>query len=259
MKECANCKNVLKFDQFKIFTNKKKNTSYKSNICIECIKKRDRLIKKQEYLEKRDEIIARNKNYYLSHKENYKIKRRQRYLENKDQIIKDVKEYSDDNKEKIKLYQKEYRDKNKEKLNKSRIERKKSQLQKDPSLKLRRNIRTSINNALNKIGKSKNNLSCFKYLNYSFQELKEYIENYFKLPENYWMNWNNRGIYNSSTWNDNDSLTWTWQIDHIIPQSEFIYNSMEHPNFKKCWALNNLRPLSSKLNNIKGNRLNSGI
>lgn len=65
------------------------------------------------------------------------------------------------------------------------------------------------------------------------------------------MNWNNHGVYRSSTWNDQDPSTWTWQIDHIIPQSKLPYDSMEHFNFKKCWDLTNLRPLSAKLNVLR--------
>lgn len=66
------------------------------------------------------------------------------------------------------------------------------------------------------------------------------------------MNWNNWGVYSSKTWNDNDQLTWTWNIDHIIPHSTFKYDSMEHPDFHKCWELSNLRPYSAKLNVIDG-------
>lgn len=69
-----------------------------------------------------------------------------------------------------------------------------------------------------------------------------------------WMTWGNHGRY-SKLWNDNDSLTWTWQIDHIISQSKLPYTSMTDENFKKCWALENLRPLSAKQNIIKGDRL----
>jgi hypothetical protein len=50
-----------------------------------------------------------------------------------------------------------------------------------------------------------------------------------------WMNWQNHGVYKN--WDDNDQSTWTWQIDHIIPQSDLPYTSMEDENFKKCWAL----------------------
>ena len=48
----------------------------------------------------------------------------------------------------------------------------------------------------------------------------------------------------AKTWNDNDQSTWTWNIDHIIPQSTLPYTSMDDEIFKKCWALENLRPLS---------------
>lgn len=66
------------------------------------------------------------------------------------------------------------------------------------------------------------------------------------------MNWNNQGTYNVQTWDSNDSTTWTWQLDHIIPQSDLPYISMEDNNFKKCWSLNNLRPLSAKQNLLDG-------
>jgi hypothetical protein len=78
--------------------------------------------------------------------------------------------------------------------------------------------------------------------------LKEHLEKQFEL----WMNWNNYGKYNAKIWNDNDSTTWTWQIDHIIPHSTFQYVSMQDDSFKKCWAIENLRPLSSKQNLLDG-------
>ena len=57
-----------------------------------------------------------------------------------------------------------------------------------------------------------------------------------------------------NTWNDEDKSTWTWKIDHIIPQSKLPYSSMEEENFKICWALENLRPLSAKENLEKSNK-----
>ena len=68
------------------------------------------------------------------------------------------------------------------------------------------------------------------------------------------MNWQNWGRYNRKTWDDNDKSTWTWNIDHIIPKSNFYYTSMGDENFKKCWALENLRPYPSKLNIIEQDR-----
>jgi hypothetical protein len=97
---------------------------------------------------------------------------------------------------------------------------------------------------------SKKGLSFKKYIGYTMEELKQYLESLFE-P---WMNWQNHGQYLYSKWDDNNSSTWTWNIDHIIPQSELPYSSMEDENFKKCWALDNLRPLSAKQNVIEGSR-----
>lgn len=66
------------------------------------------------------------------------------------------------------------------------------------------------------------------------------------------MSWNNYGAYRRSVWDDNDPSTWTWQIDHIIPQSDLPYQSMEDEKFKICWSLTNLRPYSSKQNLLDG-------
>ena len=50
----------------------------------------------------------------------------------------------------------------------------------------------------------------------------------------------------------NYQSTWTWQIDHIILRADLLYTSMEDENFKKCWALSNLRPYSAKQNILDG-------
>ena len=38
----------------------------------------------------------------------------------------------------------------------------------------------------------------------------------------------------------------------LIPQSDLPYTSMEDTNFKKCWALENLRPYPAKQNYLDG-------
>ena len=70
------------------------------------------------------------------------------------------------------------------------------------------------------------------------------------------MNWSNWGKYRTSKWNDNDSSTWSWHIDHIIPHSNFKYKTMNCEEFRKCWSLKNLRPYSAKKNVIEKNRRN---
>ena len=93
-----------------------------------------------------------------------------------------------------------------------------------------------------------------------FNKLKNHLEILFSHPDNLapdgqiWMNWDNHGKYVAKTWNDDDPSTWTWNLDHIIPISHLPFHSMEDDNFKKAWALSNLRPLSAKQNVKDGNR-----
>ena len=67
-------------------------------------------------------------------------------------------------------------------------------------------------------------------VNYNIQDLKEHLESQF--DEN--MTWDNMGNY--------------WEIDHIIPQNLFSYESEQDEQFKICWSLANLRPLEKSLN-----------
>ena len=91
-----------------------------------------------------------------------------------------------------------------------------------------------------------------KLLDYNKNDLKAHLEKQFE-P---WMTWDNWGIYNTNTWDDNDQSTWTWQIDHIIPVANFSYESEQDPAFKEMWKLDNLRPYSAKNNIIDGAKRN---
>ena len=113
---------------------------------------------------------------------------------------------------------------------------------KDPVWKLKKNISVSICNSLRK-NNSLKEASCFKYLGYSVEQLKKHLEDNFE-P---WMNWDNWGQIST------DKIT--WNIDHVYPQSKLPYDSMTHPNFIKCWSLENLRPLSAIENIKKSNKI----
>lgn len=117
---------------------------------------------------------------------------------------------------------------------------------------MKNRVSSEVRKALKKLGSSKDGHSILEFLPYTMQELKEYIENIFTLPNNEWMTWKNWGKYNPETWVETDSLTWTWQLDHIIPQSDLPYTSMVDDNFQKCWALTNLRPYKAKDNLLDG-------
>lgn len=81
------------------------------------------------------------------------------------------------------------------------------------------------------------------YVGYTKDELLDYIESKFK-P---WMSWENNG-------RPSNPANPTWQLDHIKPKSSFEYTSIADPEFAKCWALENLQPLESRLNLLKSNK-----
>ena len=105
----------------------------------------------------------------------------------------------------------------------------------DPVFRIKQNISRSIRYYI-KTG-SKHGQSVLDKLGYSLQQLKEHLEKQF--DQN--MNWENYGTY--------------WHIDHIVPHSSFSYTSMDDEEFKKCWSLDNLRPLEAIENIKKSNKL----
>lgn len=72
-------------------------------------------------------------------------------------------------------------------------------------------------------------------VDYTLKGLTEHLESQF--DEN--MDWENYGSF--------------WHIDHIKPRSLFRYTFAEDPEFKKCWALENLQPLERIANIRKSN------
>ena len=161
---------------------------------------------------------------------------------NKDLLNNNKKIWYNKNKDRIIKKNTEYKKNNRSKYNANR----KKRCENDPSFKLRTNVSCIIKQALKQNKSSKNGKSCLDYLGYKIEDLKLYIENQFES----WMTWSNHGKYSSETWIDDDQST--WNIDHIIPQSSLPYTSMEDENFKKCWALSNLRPYPAKQNIIEG-------
>jgi len=214
-------------DKYKKYQQAYSLSYYKSNKC-EILDQ-----KKEFYQDNKTKILEDRKEHYNEHKNEKQEYNQQYYINNKKDIIKSVKQYASKNKNKIKNYQNQY------------IKKRKST---DVNFKLKCNISSNINFYLKSNGFSKNRKSTIKYLSYSIEELKNHLEKQLE-P---WMNWDNYGKYSVKKWDDNDQSTWTWQIDHIIPHSTFKYTSMEDEEFKKCWALSNLRPLSSKQNFMDG-------
>lgn len=204
--------------------------------------------------------MKKNKNKisinYKKYKEENQIKvlksKKDYYIKNKDKILKKNSEYCQQNKDKISIKKQEYRIKNKDKIRKNNLIYIKNRLKTDNILKLKRNVSRAVNTGLQNRNSSKAGKSFFKISDFTAQQLMDHLMNHSQ--KKWWMNEGNQGKYNINTWDDNDPSTWVWNIDHIIPHSEFNYTSMSDPEFKKCWSLKNLRPYSAKQNLLDGNR-----
>ena len=122
-----------------------------------------------------------------------------------------------------KICQCKYREENREVIN----AKKRAKYRQDNKYRLNNAISSAIYRALKgrKLERHWEDL-----VNYNIQDLKEHLESQF--DEN--MTWDNMGNY--------------WEIDHIIPQNLFSYESEQDEQFKICWSLANLRPLEKIAN-----------
>jgi len=249
MKQCKKCKIEKEDNCFNNGRNKCKvckNEDVKSWKAKN--KDRDKNSNKQYRIENKKEIQQRRAEWYSNNKESLVEDQKKYYDENKEKIKERVKKWKSDNSVHTSNWNAKYREENKVHITKRKKEYDVNRRKKDPAYKLRRDISSFINLIFRRRGSSKLGKSITKFLPYSIQDLKDHLEKQFE-P---WMTWQNRGIYNAKLWDDNDSSTWSWQIDHIIPNSTFEYLSMEDYAFKECWALNNLRPLSARQNVLDG-------
>lgn len=204
-----------------------------TRICSNCgLKKEETEFRKDKHKKQCKQCLSFKS---LEYNKNHKSERKEysKLWQRTDKRKKYITEYYQSNKDSLKVLQKE---------------RENKKYATDPAFRLRRIISASISRALKNNGSSKNNRSVNKYLPYSLTELKKYLEKQFE-P---WMTWDNQGVYDAKIWIDNDSSTWVWNIDHIIPHSTFDYTSMKDRSFIDCWALSNLRPYSAKQNVIDG-------
>ena len=169
-------------------------------------------------------------------------------------------EWESKNKDKVVLWRKTWNEQHNKKYYQENIEKERLRTRNKPKeavrqyarkqmLKPNRKLRSSVSGGI-RFHIKKGGLSHLKFVDWTYEELRSHIESQFET----WMNWNNYGRYDLKTWDDKDPSTWTWQIDHIIPHSTFHYESMDCQEFRDCWALKNLRPYSSKQNNLDKDR-----
>lgn len=161
---------------------------------------------------------------------------------------KTAKVYYEKNKEKMRNYHREYAKKwaktliGKASLKKARekcyykdVEQSRK-MRREEYYKRKQDVRYRIHDAVSSaiydaLKKNKNGRSWEKLVDFTLSDLIIHLKKLFQPG----MTWKNYG---------------KWHIDHIVPRSKFYFQSADDPEFKKCWALNNLQPLWA-IDNIK--------
>lgn len=207
------------------------------------------------------------KHWYETHKEYMK----QYYIENKDKILERIKQRKKNNPDKIKKIKRQWYENNiEEERRKSKERQKKYKEQgkkrtENPEQKrkyqnkwlksnpeyhkeyknnkykddLQFNISCKMKTAIRKSLKyNKNGRHWEDLVDYNLNELIKHLKS--TMPKGY-------------IWND--YIEGKLHIDHIVPVSAFDFTKPEDINFKRCWALGNLRLLPAMDNYKKGNRI----
>lgn len=164
------------------------------------------------------------KKYYTEEKKEKARKYSRMYRKNNPELIK---KYIQDNIEKAREWHSKYYQENKEKERQQKNYRRRT----NSRTNLNHRMTTSIGTALkgNKAGRKWERL-----VGYTIYDLINRLKR--TIPKGY-------------TWQD--FINGELHIDHIIPKSVFNYTNPEHIDFKRCWALENLRLLSARENKIK--------
>ncbi len=169
-----------------------------------------------------------NAKYFLEYQREYRRKNRKR-------ILKYVEEYRKKNKDKIFEYHRKSREKNRARDGNLQRIWKINKYNTSPGFALSRRISAGIRNSLRRRKKYKSGFHWETLVGYTAEELKRHLESLFL-----------------------EGMTWTnrekWQIDHIVPESFFIFDKPTDQEFLYCWSLDNLQPLWSRDNIIKSDK-----
>lgn len=206
-----------------MFRDNRKKCKKCSNAISNTNRRYDSEKRKKEYIERKEIILKRQKEYREKRKEKdstFIAKENERLLEYKK---------TEKGKENRKLSMNKYNNSEKRRIKAREWQKRKRE--DNISYRIGQNISHQI---WNKIKSDKKRIPFIKFLDYSIEELMSHIEKQFTKN----MSWENYG---------------EWEIDHIIPSS--LYDLKNKDNISKCWSLDNLRPLSKIDNNIKNDRL----
>ncbi len=170
-------------------------------------------------LKRRDVENKRNRSYYVGHKAACNAA---------------TKDWYDRNKEAVSVKRRAYRLANEDKIRKMR-RRYRARRRATPKGALDERMSCAVWRALRS---KKSGRKWETLVGYTLDDLQRRIESQFG-PR---MNWERL-------------LAGEIEIDHIIPIVKFTYSTAEDPQFKRCWALENLQPKWKPDNRSKNDRL----
>ncbi|KAF0136970.1 MAG: hypothetical protein FD152_776 [Xanthobacteraceae bacterium] len=222
-KQCSKCKEWKHRSEFHYSS---KSKSKMSSACIECDREKGRAY----YLANTERVLARTKRLREENPERKKANSRAWYERNRERRYARSKAWRQANPERSREYGQRHHKKNPGAARERNRKRSST-----PAGKLERAIRARVWKGLISGGKVD---KTFRALGYTPQDLREHLEKQFS-PGMTWDNYGHRG----------------WHVDHIIPLSAFNYEKTTDIDFKRAWALKNLRPLWADENLRKSNRL----
>lgn len=174
-----------------------------------------------------------HRKYCIANPEKRKQTAKNWYDKNIDRAKEASKKYRENNREKRRELAYSWRKKNPERW-RTICKKYEAKINKQPKRKLNINVSCMIRNALkaNKTGRHWETLT-----GYTLEQLIKHLEKQFDKN----MTWDNYGSY--------------WSVDHILPLSVHNFTEPENIDFKRAWALKNLRPLEKIANIKKSNKL----
>lgn len=214
------------------------------------------------YQANREKIVGKGKVWYKNNVEKCKQDNRKNHQKNRERDNKQSREYGRKHREKIvqnvKNWQKKHRKSinqrkreeyslgiskfnNKDYFNNHHKKYFKNKYDLDINFRIYRIISSIISRSLkgNKHGRHWEDLVGWK-----LGEGMKYLESQFTLG----MSWSNYGWYID----EHGVKQLGWEIDHIKAKSEFNITSYDCVNFKRLWALSNLRPMWATTRVING-------
>jgi hypothetical protein len=178
----------------------------------------------------RDRYLSSKRASHHRTKEARKAARREYCSRTKEQAKLRYKRWLERKREHFNAYQASYRKAN---LPTVRVWRRNT-LANNPQLRMRRAFSGRISRELSLRGRKKQG-RVFEFLGYSRDDLVRRLESLFQSG----MSWDNYG---------------KWHVDHIRPVSSFAFTGLDDPEFRRCWALENLQPLWAADNIRKSNK-----